>query len=211
MIRNIKDKILFCKYLISKIKNCYFDYRQLCLLKEKFQNIKVWGMPLIDISSDCSLELGINTELDSRNRGYQLNMLGPVKLMATKRGALIKIGSETRLHGTCIYAEESVIIGEKCLIAANCQIMDSNGHNACWDDIEKRHGLFEKKPKQIVKPVVLEDSVWLGINTTVLPGVRIGKGAIIGCNSVVTKDIPAMCFAAGAPAKVIYQHTSNKD
>lgn len=45
-----------------------------------------------------------------------------------------------------------------------------------------------------------------GANTTILPGVTIGKGSVIGTGSVVTKDIPPMCFAAGFPAKVIKQY-----
>ena len=53
------------------------------------------------------------------------------------------------------------------------------------------------------KPIVIEDKVWIGINSTVLPGVRIGYGSIIGANSVVTKDVPPMTIVAGNPARVI--------
>lgn len=49
----------------------------------------------------------------------------------------------------------------------------------------------------MVAPVVLEDRVWVGINATILPGVRIGYGAIVGANSVVTKDVPPMTVVAG--------------
>lgn len=51
--------------------------------------------------------------------------------------------------------------------------------------------------------ITIEDDVWIGGNATILPGVRIGRGAIIGAGSVVTKDIPKMTIAAGNPAKVI--------
>ncbi|MCE9640174.1 MAG: hypothetical protein K8S22_08520 [Betaproteobacteria bacterium] len=47
------------------------------------------------------------------------------------------------------------------------------------------------------------DDVWIGANTVILPDVSIGKGAIIGAGSVVTKDVPAYSIAAGVPAKVI--------
>ena len=53
------------------------------------------------------------------------------------------------------------------------------------------------------RPVVLEDRVWVGINATILPGVRIGYGAIVGANSVVTKDLPPMTVVAGNPARII--------
>jgi acetyltransferase-like isoleucine patch superfamily enzyme len=51
--------------------------------------------------------------------------------------------------------------------------------------------------------VVIEDYVWLASRVTVLPGVTIGKGSVIGTCSVVTKDIPPMSIAVGIPAKVI--------
>lgn len=53
------------------------------------------------------------------------------------------------------------------------------------------------------RPVVLEDRVWVGINATILPGVRIGYGAIVGANSVVTKDVPPMAVVASNPARII--------
>ena len=50
---------------------------------------------------------------------------------------------------------------------------------------------------------VIEDNVWLGDNVSILPGVRIGKGCIVGVNSVVTKDIPPYSVVGGIPAKVL--------
>jgi acetyltransferase-like isoleucine patch superfamily enzyme len=52
-------------------------------------------------------------------------------------------------------------------------------------------------------PIVIEDEVYLGCNVVVLAGVTIGRGAVVGANSVVTDDIPALAIAAGAPAKVV--------
>ena len=51
--------------------------------------------------------------------------------------------------------------------------------------------------------VKIDNNVWIGDKVTILPGVHIGEGAVIGANSVVTKDIPAYSVAAGIPAKVI--------
>jgi len=55
----------------------------------------------------------------------------------------------------------------------------------------------------ISKPVVIRKFAWVGGNTTILPGVEIGEGAVIGAGSVVTKNIPAYSVAAGNPAKVL--------
>ena len=53
------------------------------------------------------------------------------------------------------------------------------------------------------RPIVIEDKVWIGINSTILPGVKIGYGAIVGAGSVVTKDVPPYTVAGGIPAKPI--------
>ena len=62
---------------------------------------------------------------------------------------------------------------------------------------------IRKTAVRLGRPVVIEDKVWIGINATILPGVRVGYGAIIGANSVVTKDVPPMTVVAGNPARTI--------
>lgn len=52
-------------------------------------------------------------------------------------------------------------------------------------------------------PVIIGNNVWIGDKATILPGVTIGDGAVIGANSVVTSDIPPYCVAGGNPAKII--------
>ncbi|MDH4084923.1 MAG: acyltransferase [Nitrospira sp.] len=159
------------------------------------------GRPLIDIRKESKLYIGDRVTLNSRNRGYHVNMHSPVKLFADKPGAVIRIGDNTRIHGTCIHAHESIEIGNNCLIAANCQIFDGNGHDTSFPDIENRiHTSGESMPIRI------EDNVWIGVNSIILPGVTIGKGSIISANSVVNKYIPPMVIAGGNPAKVLSEH-----
>ncbi|GIF22332.1 galactoside O-acetyltransferase [Actinoplanes tereljensis] len=56
--------------------------------------------------------------------------------------------------------------------------------------------------RRFSEPIVIEDKVWIGSNVVVLPGVRIGYGAVIGAGSVVSRDIPAMTVAVGVPCRV---------
>jgi acetyltransferase-like isoleucine patch superfamily enzyme len=156
------------------------------------------GIPLIEIDGEALLEISNNVTLTSKNRRYHLNLHSPVKLLADRPGAVIRIGENTRIHGTCVHACQSVTIGRNCLIAANCQIIDSNGHDLSFHDVRNRI-----KTSGDVRPVVIEDNVWVGANTFVLPGVVIGEGSVISANSVVTKSIPPMVLAGGNPAIVI--------
>jgi galactoside O-acetyltransferase len=57
--------------------------------------------------------------------------------------------------------------------------------------------------RRFSKPIVIEDKVWIGSNSAVLPGVRIGYGSVIGAGSVVTRDVPPMSVAVGVPCRVV--------
>ena len=69
---------------------------------------------------------------------------------------------------------------------------------------------IRSQPLQTKGGIVIEDDVWLGFGVIVLDGVRIGKGAVIGAGSVVTKDIPEGAIAAGIPARVIKMRSDLK-
>lgn len=158
------------------------------------------GKPIIDIRNEAKIIIGNNVVLNSKNYGYHVSMHSPVKLFADRSGANISIGSDTRIHGSCIHAYSSITIGGKCLIAANCQIFDGNGHDLCLENPSERIYSVGK-----AKPIVIEDNVWLGINCIVLPGVTIGQGSVVAAGSVVSHNIPPQCLVAGNPAKVIKQ------
>jgi acetyltransferase-like isoleucine patch superfamily enzyme len=161
----------------------------------------ILGSPLIDIRKGSKLYLGNGVMLTSRNRGYHFNIAAPVKLFADRPGAEIRIGDDTRIAGACIHAQRSVTIGKRCLIAGNCQIMDNNGHDLSFPNVESRLQTVGSS-----HPVVIEDDVWIGANSIVLPGVRIGKGAVIGANSVVSANVPPMVVARGSPAGVVLDY-----
>ena len=98
---------------------------------------------------------------------------------------------------TMIDAHEQVEIGRNCMIGPHCYITDAN-HGIAPGAAVKDH------PMQI-KPVAIEDDVWLGAGVIVLAGVRLGRGAIIAAGAVVTKDVPANAVFAGVPARAIGQ------
>ena len=107
------------------------------------------------------------------------------------------IGNHTRigLHNTII---GPVTIGSHVNLAQGITITALN-HN--FDDSEKRidqQGISTKE-------VVLADDIWVGANAVILPGVTIGKHAVVAAGAIVTKDVPPHSLVAGVPAKVIRQ------
>jgi maltose O-acetyltransferase len=73
-----------------------------------------------------------------------------------------------------------------------------------------QHDVFRHSELPPSKPVVIEDNVWIGSKVVILPGVRIGSRAVIGAGSIVTKNIPPRCVAAGNPARVL-RHLTELD
>jgi len=88
------------------------------------------------------------------------------------------------------------------LIAANCQLIDCNGHDLSFPDVENRIHTTGG-----CAGIVVEDNVWIGTGSIILQGVTIGRGSVIAAHSVVTKNIPPMVLAGGNPARVIRDFT----
>ena len=113
---------------------------------------------------------------------------------------VLTIGNRVVLgYKTHISVSKSVKIGNDCLIAAGCMILDNDGHPI---DPNRR---LRKEPVRDneIKPVVIEDNVWIGTGSIILKGVTIGTGSIIAANSLVTRSIPPYSIAMGVPAKVV--------
>ncbi len=124
----------------------------------------------------------------------------------------LKIGKYVHISsGVHIQCGDDVKIGDFVGIASNAKIYSSTNTYKTPHGIEKNIllSMSASAPKELQYtekgPVVIEDYAFIGLNSVILPGVRIGKGAIIGAGAVVTKNIPAFAIAVGAPAKPIKQ------
>lgn len=103
----------------------------------------------------------------------------------------------TATGGLTIAAMQEVVIEDDVMFAANVFISDGLHGYARGDEPYKYQPMFR------IAPVRIGRGSWLGQNVVVLPGVTIGELAIVGANSVVTRDIPARSIAVGQPARVI--------
>ena len=100
-------------------------------------------------------------------------------------------------------ALSEVTIGNGCLFGSKVLVTD-HSHGAVQDLLTAQPLRPDARPLHSKGPVVLEDNVWLGDAVVVLPGVRIGSNAIVGANSVVTRNIPSNTVWAGCPATQIW-------
>lgn len=128
--------------------------------------------------------------------------------------------SEIRPYAT-ILGTNNVIIGERVIIPPYT-LLSTEPYNAISkitieDDVLLGPNVsiysathkFEDPSKPIkdqgytVAPVILKKGCWIGVNVVILPGITVGYNAVVGANSVVTKDVPDFAIAVGAPAKII--------
>lgn len=130
------------------------------------------------------------------------------------RGFLTHVGENVNIECDVYFGGDRVSIGDNSGIGIRCQVYgevtigknvmmgpDCDIHSGCHEfgrlDIPMCEQGF--KPS---RPVTIGDDVWIGSRVTILPGVKIGNGCIIGAGSVVPKDIPDYAIAVGNPADV---------
>lgn len=102
-----------------------------------------------------------------------------------------------------IQDDADVIIGNDCNFGPNTTIVTPIHPMLPSERKLMLNEKGEEKRLCYAKPVKIGNDCWFGANVLVLPGVTIGNGCVIGAGSVVVKDIPDGCFAAGNPARVI--------
>lgn len=130
-------------------------------------------------------------------RNAQLKVSSHFKIYAgakvyINKNAVLSLGSgyiNERLNLACY---QRIEIGEDVAIAENVSIRDSDNHS-----------IFNNPEHQVSAPIVIGNHVWIGMNATILKGVKIGDGAIVAAGAVVTKDVPPACLVGGVPAKII--------
>ena len=94
------------------------------------------------------------------------------------------------MNGVLIMGRGGVTIEDNVMVAANAKLI-SNNHDP-YDRIVL-----------LCKPVLIKEGAWIGAAATILPGVTVGKYAIVGADSVVTKNVPDYAVVVGNPAKVV--------
>ena len=149
------------------------------------------------IPMSCSVARDV--ELSQSTFGEEARIAHHASVRVSKIGRLTSIGRYSKIT----HAE----IGSYCAIAWDCTI---NAINHPYSHLTISAfpyvpyvGGFVKERTQEYEKVIIGNDVWVGAHAVIMPGVRVGNGAIIGAGAVVTKDVPDYAIVVGVPAKIV--------
>lgn len=163
------------------------------------KNLRIFNNIYIRLGNNSKIVIGNNFTFSSGG-GYNplaRNIKGSI---AMEEKASIYIGNNVGISASCLRVYKSLRIGDRTKIGGDCIIIDSDAHSLNY--LERRNGETDR-PRAKSKGIVIEEDVLIGARCIILKGVTIGARSIVGAGSVISKDIPADCIAAGNPAKVI--------
>lgn len=137
------------------------------------------------------LQIANRGTLEVGNKVRIWSSIHPCQIFVEK-SARLSVGDGCYLNGAFIAACRQVAIGRNCFLGPMALIQDS-----------PYFGLDSRQAAAHARPVIIEDDAWLATRCSVMPGVRIGRGAVVAVGAVVTEDVPPYCVVAGAPARVV--------
>ena len=181
--------ILICQ--IISIEEVRIDYREYA----KDPNSMAMAIRDAQLNHKFNLALPFTDDWTSLMKELFYNQIGENSIVNNGLTVVlpknVTIGSGvTVMNGALMMAAGGITIEDKVLIAANVKLI-TNNHDPYERDI------------LTCRPILIKEGAWVGAGATILPGVTVGKYAIVGSDSVVTKDIPDYAVAVGTPAKVI--------
>ena len=133
------------------------------------------------------------------------------------KNSRIKVGRNCQIGSSSFICQESISIGNDALISWGSTFIDSDTHSSNVEDRVQdikdwyaassgngfNHESGKNWSKVVAKPILIEDRVWIGFNSIILKGVKIGANAVIGAGSVVRVDVDQDTTVIGNPAQVV--------
>lgn len=166
----------FYKLLLKSIKNKTVIFKPSLMI----------GLHKVEIGSHVSIKYGLRLEV-----------------VGDKRDSVIFIGDNVNIEQNVhIIANNRIVIEENVSIAGHCSIVDVVHP---YENINSKTKIGSRIDTRSYSVRIGKDS-FIGFGVHISPGVDIGVNCIVGANSVVTKDIPDYCVAAGIPAKIIKRY-----
>jgi len=154
------------------------------------RSVSLQDYVLIDALSIDGITLGDNVSIGIRSMIKTSGSLG-------KLGKGMKMGHDSAMGNDCfVGAAGGVFIGDYVAIGQNVRFHSENHEFSDRNKLISEQGVSNKG-------IIIGNDCWLGAGAVFLDGVTVGKGCVIGANSLVTHDIPAYSIAVGSPARVI--------
>ena len=188
-LKRVKNKMSCYKNRI-KLKSYGIQYGRNCIIHGHL-GIKLASNSIVQIGNDFYMSSGNHINPLAKNiHGH----------ICVNKDAKLYIGNNVGMSSPVIWAHKSIKIGDNVKFGANVTVMDSDAHSMNY--LHRRNLSVDMLHKADAE-IVIENDVFIGMNSVILKGVTIGARSVIGAGSVVTKSIPADCIAAGNPAKII--------
>lgn len=170
------------------------------------QRCRFVGQPVLDLAPGARVSLGDDVLVNSRYDSNPAGLPHPTIFAALESNSSIEIGDGTGISGASIVARAAVTIGKRVLIGAGACIWDTDFH-PLDPDVRRQHPTRGAK----CAPITIEDDVFIGARSLILKGVSVGRGAVIGAGSVVTRDVNAGDIVAGNPARRVGPKISQRE
>ena len=123
-------------------------------------------------------------------------------MLLDEAGEGLKVGNNSNIGAySYIGCSGYIEIGDNVMMGPRVNLMSENHNYSDLNHSMKSQGVTRSY-------IIIEDDVWIGVNSTILAGVRIGSGSIIAAGAVVTKDVPKNSIVGGIPAKIIRSRNS---
>lgn len=194
MFRAIRYFRLLCIDSVGDLINSH-SFKSYVLTQGK---VSIIGRFHIYIDKTAKMTVGKNFNLVSSH------LINPLcthpSSISVGDGAVVCFGDNVGMSSPTIWIRKSLIVGNNVNFGGGTVVLDSDAHSLNY--LDRRDGT-EDMANRVDKGIVIEDDVLIGMNSIILKGVHIGARSIIGAGSVVAKDIPCDCIAAGNPARVI--------
>jgi len=163
------------------------------------KGLKIYGpLPLVHCSSGCQITIGDHVVMRNNTKNNYIGILKPTSIVALD-GAKIHIGSYVGLSGTSICAYRSIQIMDFATIGANVFIVDSDFHSLdpSVREADSRSGRHPDMLLVKSEAVIIGKRAFIGLNSIILRGAKIGEGAVVGAGTLIAGSVPDCCIAMG--------------
>ncbi len=161
-------------------------------------NLHLGCAPVIRRHRDARITIGSDVTILNELAENPAGISHSTVLAAVSPGTELTIADHVGISGAILYAAKRIEIGEWVCLGAGAQVFDNDFHPL--DAAQRR----ANNPDAILSaPVRIEPDAWIGARAMILKGVTVGRCAVVGAGSIVTRDVPAGAIVAGSPAKVV--------